>query len=402
MTAVQSAFGANPADPTGALRVGPGVLAAGAATGPLAGSTFVVKDVFDVAATATGAGNPTWLAEAEPAAVHAEAVARCLDAGAELVGKAHTDELTFSLAGSNVHYGTPLNAAAPGRIPGGSSSGSASAVASGLCDFALGTDTGGSVRVPASYCGIFGFRPTHGRVPSSGVVPLAPSFDTVGWFARTPSMLAAVGDALLDPRDDPGPPTALVLVDDLLDLVGPDVAVPIRAAAERLATGLGLDLVSAPLPGGADAWFETFVALQGFEVWDIHGPWVTSRQPPMGEGIRARFAKASQIDAATRDEALARRTELVAAATARYGDAILVIPAAARSAPPPDLDPGAYAEVRGRTLCLTAVAGLRGAPAVSLPLATTEDLPLGVCLVGPPGTDTTLLDLAVRGSGHAA
>jgi amidase len=396
------ASGAGPADPTGALRVGPGVLATGAPTGLLADSTFVVKDVFDVAGTATGAGNPTWLAEAAPATGHAEAVSRCLAAGARLVGKAHTDELTYSLAGSNAHYGTPLNPAAPGRIPGGSSSGSASAVASGLCDFALGTDTGGSVRVPASYCGILGFRPTHGRVPCAGVVPLAPSFDTVGWFARSPTLLAAVGDVLLGGRGDPGPPSCLVLVEDFLDLVGPDVAEPIRAAAARLASDVGLDLVPAPLPGGVDAWFEALVALQGFEVWQTHGAWITSREPPMGEGIRARFASASQIATATRDQARSRRAELVAAANSRYGDAVLVVPSAARSAPPPDLRPGAYAELRARTLRLTAVAGLLGAPAVSLPLARTEALPLGVCLVGPPGTDTTLLDLAVRGAGHAA
>ena len=123
-----------------------------------------------------------------------------LDAGARIVGKTHTDEMTYSLNGENAHYGTPVNVNAPGRIPGGSSSGSAAAVAAGLVDFALGSDTGGSVRAPASFCGIYGLRPTHGRISLEGACALAASFDTVGWFARDPALLERVGRVLL--RDD--------------------------------------------------------------------------------------------------------------------------------------------------------------------------------------------------------
>jgi Asp-tRNA(Asn)/Glu-tRNA(Gln) amidotransferase A subunit family amidase len=113
-------------------------------------------------------------------------VQRLLDAGAQFVGKAHTDELAFSMNGRNAHFGTPRNGGAPDRIPGGSSSGSASAVSNGLCDFALGSDTGGSVRTPASHCGLFGIRPTHGRISLERVLDLAPSFDTCGFFTRIP------------------------------------------------------------------------------------------------------------------------------------------------------------------------------------------------------------------------
>ena len=170
----------------------------GSETGSLAGLSLAVKDVFHIKGYRTGAGNPDWLRTHPAVETTAPVVQRLLDAGAHIVGKTHTDELAYSLNGENVHYGTPVNPNAAGRIPGGSSSGSAAAVAGGLVDFAIGTDCGGSVRLPASYCGIFGFRPTHGRIPLDGIVPLASSFDTVGWFTRNARLLEKVGRVLLD------------------------------------------------------------------------------------------------------------------------------------------------------------------------------------------------------------
>ena len=177
---------------------------AGATTGPLAGRSFAAKDIIDVAGRVSGCGNPDWLRTHDSAPATATTIQRCPDAGATLRGKTVTEELATGLTGENTHYGTPLNANAPGHVSGGSSSGSASAVAAGLVDFALGSDTGGSVRAPASFCGIYGIRPTHGRVPMSGVMPLAPSLDVVGWFARTPDLLAAVNNAFSTGR--PGHP----------------------------------------------------------------------------------------------------------------------------------------------------------------------------------------------------
>jgi amidase len=185
-------------DPLGAFCVANPVALTGAATGPLRGRTFAAKDVFEIAGTPTGFGHPAWLRTHQPAAHTASAVQKLLDAGADLVGRTISDELCYSLSGENVHFGTPRNAAAPDRIPGGSSAGSAAAVAGGLCDIAIGTDCGGSVRIPASYCGIYGIRPTHGRVATDGVLPFAGSFDVVGWFARDPALLASVGSLLLD------------------------------------------------------------------------------------------------------------------------------------------------------------------------------------------------------------
>src|SRR5712671_3391861 len=165
--------------------------------GPLRDLCFAVKDLIDVAGHPTGCGNPTWLATHPPASVSAVCVEQLLAAGAQCEGKTITDELAFSLLGENHFYGTPLNPSAPDRVPGGSSSGSASAVACGLVDFALGTDTGGSVRVPASNCGIWGWRPSHGLISVAGVMPFSPTLDTVGVFARSAETLQRIARALL-------------------------------------------------------------------------------------------------------------------------------------------------------------------------------------------------------------
>src|SRR6218665_673770 len=185
-------------DPVRAFMPYPAVAVENASEGPLSGLTLAVKDLFDVKGYRTGCGCPTKLAESEVKTVTAPAVQRLLDAGARFVGKTHTDELAWSMYGMNAHFGTPVNVAAPDRIPGGSSSGSAAAVAAGLADIALGTDTGGSVRAPASFCGLWGLRPTHGRISLEGCMELCASFDTAGFFARDAGTLALTGAVLLD------------------------------------------------------------------------------------------------------------------------------------------------------------------------------------------------------------
>lgn len=158
-------------------------------TGSLEGLRFAVKDLIDVQGYVTGCGNPDWAASHSPAIVNAVCLDLLLAAGATCIGKTVCDELAFSLDGENFFYGTPLNPRSPDRVPGGSSSGSASAVACGLAELALGTDTGGSVRVPAGNCGIYGLRPSHGIVSVAGVMPFAPTFDTVGILAGTMDVL---------------------------------------------------------------------------------------------------------------------------------------------------------------------------------------------------------------------
>ena len=357
------------ADTVHAFVGAPQVLAVGAPDGPLAGMTLAVKDVIDVADTVTGAGNPTWAATHAPAAAHASAVAALVAAGATVVGKTITDELAYSLSGTNVHLGTPINVAAPGRIPGGSSAGSAAAVAAGLVDLALGTDTGGSIRVPASYCGLVGWRPTHGLVDAGGIVHLARSFDTVGLLGRDPALVRAGARVLL----------------------GSTAAADSDAATATTTTGhttdLDLDL---------DRCVEAFRVLQGREAWREHGRWITDAKPDLGRGIAARFAAGSRV---TDDEVAAAevvRAEVRAAvASATAGGRILLGPAAG-SAAPRLVEPADRRDaIRKRTLRTTCVAGLAGAPVVVLPLSEDDGHPLGVAALGAPGTDLALLAWAV-------
>jgi amidase len=242
----------------------------GAAAGPLRGLTFAAKDVFDVAGHRTGNGNPVWLETHPPAARTAAVIDRLLAAGADMVGKTHTDELTYSINGENVHYGTPVNPRAPGRIPGGSSSGSAAAVAGGLVDFALGTDCGGSVRIPASYCGIYGIRTTHGLVPVDGVIDLAASFDTVGWFARDPAMMRRVGDVLLPAAPD-FVPQRLLIAADAFAFVGAETAAALAPAVTRLKALFPDHRDIAVYTDDPAAWSSIFRILQGDEIRRRHG-----------------------------------------------------------------------------------------------------------------------------------
>src|SRR4030088_1057411 len=230
--AVLSAENAPPHDPVGAFCKVNHVALRGSGKGPLAGLAMAVKDIFDIAGHRTGFGNPDWLGTHPPATQTAPAVRQLIDAGADMAGRTLNDELAYSPSRENIHSGTPLNTACPERVPGGSSSGSAAAVAAGLVDFALGTDCGGSVRLPASYCGIIGSRPTHGRVSDKGVLPFGPSFDVVGWFARDIDLFAKVGDVLLG-EDKATAPTRLIVADDAWEQVERPVTDALRPAVDK-------------------------------------------------------------------------------------------------------------------------------------------------------------------------
>ncbi|KAG1668983.1 hypothetical protein FOA52_000576 [Chlamydomonas sp. UWO 241] len=395
---------------------------AGASSGPLRGMTFAVKDLFDVAGHPTAFGNPTWLATHAVPSTTAPAVQRLLDAGASIRGKTHMDELAYSLNGENAHYGTPRNPAAPGRVPGGSSSGSASACASGDVDFALGSDTGGSVRIPASYCGLYGMRPTHGRGQLEGARPLAPSFDTPGIFARDPRVLRAAMRALLgsppapsDPPSDPpsGPPSdpplrlsRWLVASDAFDLAVPGTAdaiygalSPHMKAGRRVAAALGTP-TEVSLGGGAlgtlPEWFDAFRVYQAWEVWRAHGEWVESARPEFGPGIRERFAMAKGVTQEMRDAAAATRAAVTSHVTSLLGsDGFLALPTSPGPAPLCNTPPAELDGWRSAMISLTCVAGLTGLPQITLPVATVGGLPIGLSLIGPPGSDEALLDLAV-------
>ena len=244
----------------------------------------------------TGAGNPDWLASHPPAARTAPVVQRLVDAGASMAGKTHTDELSRGIFGENAHYGTPINPKAPDRVPGGSSSGSAAAVAGRLVDFALGTDTGGSVRVPASFCGLYGIRPTHGRLPFDGVMPQAPSFDTIGWFAREPQLLARIATVLLGIEPARTLPRRLVVAEDAFTIAEPTTRAALKPAVEKLGSLIGRvetrKLSSVPLLGLARA----SDAIQGREAWATFGEWIDRHNPRFGFEVADNILRGARIE----------------------------------------------------------------------------------------------------------
>ncbi|HSN41180.1 MAG TPA: amidase [Burkholderiales bacterium] len=383
-----------PGDPLGAFCHHTHVALKGKNSGPLAGLAFGAKDIYDIAGYKTGFGSPEWLSTHNAATATAPAVQRLLDAGADLVGKTHTDELTYSLNGENAHYGTPVNVNAPGRIPGGSSSGSAAAVAGGLCDFALGSDTGGSVRAPASFCGIYGIRPTHGRVSLDGACPLAASFDTCGWFARDPALLERIGSVLLDAAP-PARPGRLLLAADAFALAGDAVAQALQSAIARVGALLGRPERITVSDEGLPQWFQVFRLLQGAEIWAQHGEWVTRVKPDLGPGVKERIQWTSTINAedaaaaGRKREDIARRMDALLAA-----DAVLVLPTVPGIAPPRNTPSAELDDFRSRAMGLLCIAGLARLPQVSLPLGTLGGCPLGLSLVARRGGDEMLLRLA--------
>lgn len=364
------------------------------AEGSLSGRTFAVKDVFNIAGHTPGAGNPDWLRTHGPSDRHAAAVASLLSSGARLEGTTLTDEMMYSINGENAHYGTPVNPKAPGRIPGGSSSGSAVAVSAGLTDFAIGTDTGGSVRVPSAYCGIYGIRPTHGAVDTSGLIPLASSFDTVGWMAKSAQTLLDVGRVLLEQQESGEAAfPRMVFAQDLWSLTDGHS----YAAASRFFQVLRElarqheDIIVAP--NGLREWMDAFRIIQGLEIWREHQEWITREQPSFGPGIAERFAWASTLKAeecggayTLREEVRNRMNTLLA------NDTVLVVPTVPAIAPLLQLKGSEVERRRVQTLEMSCVAGLAGLPQVTVPIAGELGCPIGISFIAGQGQDMRLLE----------
>jgi amidase len=386
------------ADPARAFLPYPPVKTPHAASGPLAGLTFAAKDLFDVAGYPTGGGSPHVLAMSGVKTRTAATVQRLLDVGARFVGKTHTDELAFSLNGKNAHFGTPVNGAAPDRIPGGSSSGSASAVSHGLCDFALGTDTGGSVRGPASHCGLFGLRPTHGRVSLEGCLDLAPSFDSCGFFARTSDIFLRVGEVLLgaDPAPLPASPRLLLAADGFA-MLSTDVRgalAPIVKAAEDL---FGKAEVVEATSDGFEPLYWAFRHMQSREAWAVHGAMIERYRPPLGPGVAERFAFGKGItDAQVADAQTTRARFRERFAGLLGSDGVMLLPTMPDIAPLLSETEDRLDDYRNRALYLLCLAGLAGFPQVSLPLASRDGAPLGLSLIGPAGSDLSLIRFGSR------
>ena len=376
---------------------GPRCHVAGASEGPLAGLRFAVKDLIDVADVATGGGNPDWPRIYPTPSRHAWVVQRLLDTGASVIGKTITDEVSLGILGENAHDGTPLNPAAPDRVPGGSSSGSASAVASAVCDFALGTDSGGSVRVPASFCGLYGIRPTHGRMDFSGITVQSPSSDTCGWFARDAATFAAVGEALFGAAMPDALPTTLLVATDAFGFADSDVQSALGPLVDRLAALIGSRQNVMLAPQGLSVWQRAQRVLQSSESWNTFEPWLDSCNPRMAFSVARALIFGSMLTDAERSAASLMRIEVRARLRLLLPPGtILCLPTTPFPAPPKGLPNSVLAPMRDRISCLTSHGGLTGVPQVNIPGATVNGLPVGLSIVAGRDADLDLLRVAVE------
>ena len=374
---------------------GPRVRIEGRAGGPLAGLTFAAKDLFDVAGVATGGGNHDWPTGRPIPAKHAWAVQTLLDSGATLIGKTITDEVSLGILGENAFDGTPLNSKAPDRVPGGSSSGSAAAVAAGICDTALGTDTGGSVRVPSSFCGLYGIRPTHGRLNVAGMLPQAPTSDTTGWFARDAATFARVSAVLLGEAIPVVLPAKLIVAVDAFGFADANVAAALQPMVKRLAALVGTSREDIIAPQGLSVWARAQRTLQPVEAYNTFKDWLDKGNPRFAFSVAKALVMGSMVPAAEqswanlmRQEARGRMAYLLPAGT------ILCLPTTPFPAPLKGQPLSVLDPLRDRITCLCAQGGLAGHPQVSLPGMTVDGLPVGLSIIGPRGSDATLVAVA--------
>ncbi len=367
-----------------------------AGSGLLAGLCFGVKDLFDVAGYPTGGGQPFVLAMSGIKTKTAPAVQQLLDAGARFVGKTVTDELAFSMNGNNAHFGSPINGASPDRISGGSSSGSASAVSNHLCDFAVGSDTGGSIRAPANHCGLYGMRPTHGRIGLAGVLGLSPSLDTCGYFARDVETFTRVSTVLLG--EDPVAMAAAVRLlkpRDLWAMLDRDVADAQAQPLARVEAALGRAADARVVLDDPDTLYWHFRHIQGHEAWRVHGPLIERFCPPLGPSIADRFAWSKTVTDEQFAAAGAYRARFKKHLAELLGtDGILVMPTVADIAPLTTEGGETLESYRNRSIQLLCVAGLSGFPQMTMPLGQRLGAPLGLSLLGPAGSDMGLVRLA--------
>jgi len=368
---------------------------AGRIGGVLSSLTFAAKDIFDVAGYVTGGGNPDWKATHQEAERNAWVVQTLVNAGASMVGKTHTDELTRGILGENAHYGTPINPKAPGRVPGGSSCGSAAAVAGGLVTFALGSDTGGSVRIPASFCGLYGLRPTHGRIPLDGILMQAPSYDTIGWFTRDAETYARVGEVLFQTQIPAATSSRIVIAEDAFDEADEMVRDALLTLAEKVAALARSSTTERLSPNGLAEWAPQQNVLQSQEAWDSVKDWVDRVNPRFSYWVSERYHFAVSLTKTDVEEAAVMREQIRRRMDEVFADGGFVcLPTAVCPAPLRGEPTSQKKDIQARLARLTCIAGTTGRPQLSLPLGEVNGLPVGLSLMGDHGSDEELIGFA--------
>ncbi len=369
----------------------------GSKTGSLSGLTFVAKDLLDIKGYVTGAGNPDFKRTHTKAQKNCPAVQILLDEGARLIGKTVSDELAFSLDGTNIHFEIPYNPNMPDRIPGGSSSGSASAVANGVCDFALGTDTAGSVRVPSAFCGIFGMRPTYGRISKEGVVPLGTTFDTIGWMAPSFQKLRQVGSVLLKTKIEKSESsTKIILLDDCLDILEKPLHKPFLEEWEKL-SALGFKQERSSLPANKlKQYSELFFVARGYEAWMAHGEWFEKTKPNMAKSIQERLLFCKTISKKDYQSAMSKREELMEEIDTLLENNFFFIPTVCDLPLPLSASEAEFTEVRKKNILLNSISSFCGLPQITVPFKVQgQGAKFAFSLVARKNGDSELLSLPI-------
>jgi len=364
----------------------------------LASLSVAVKDMYDIAGERVSGGNPAWLSAHQPAVENAAVVDQILAAGGTITGKTVCDEFFYSITGTNFHYGTPTNPRAPTRIPGGSSSGSASACSAGACDIAIGSDTGGSVRVPAALCGIYGIRTSHGRMDLRGAMQMAPSFDAGGWFASSPGVFSLAGPVLLKGWDAEATDVFRIsLVSDAFDISDPAVAELCKVFLTSVSRQLPTTNAIALGEGNFDKWREAFRLKQAHEVWQSFGNFISRHDVKFGPGVGERMKIAASVGSSQvkqSEPVLAELTSIMDSATANR--TVLVLPTCPSIAPLLTASQDDLERFRVKTMRLVCMASVSGLPQITMPIGTVDGAPVGLSFIGWRNGDEALLHLANR------
>ena len=367
----------------------------GSKSGVLEGLTFTEKDLYDIKGFKTGNGNPAWLDSHKVATDTAEIVKSCLNAGATMVGKVICDEFFYSFIGINAHYGTPINSSAPDRIPGGSSSGSAASVAANISDFSLGSDTGGSVRIPAAFCGLYGLRPTFRRLNMTGATAMAPSFDTAGWFARDLDTFLKVGSVLLDENTIKSKVLSVQIAQFAFDFADDEIAIPLQNWLHSDNCKISFNSPITKLPNNItlDEAREAFRIIQAREIWEIFGPWIERKNPSFGPGVKERMHIAKTVTLEQYNKKIAAKNNIsVALESLVQPGTLIALPVTASLPINTNTDLKGLDNYRAKTLSLVCLASLAGLPQISIPVTKANGVPISLGLIGWKGGDESLLD----------
>tara|TARA_B110000090_G_scaffold118526_2_gene131943 strand:+ start:1768 stop:2904 length:1137 start_codon:yes stop_codon:yes gene_type:complete len=359
--------------------------------GNLKNLKFVLKDMCDVKNIKTSCGNPDFYKACEPAKKHAEFLSNILSEGAILEGITICDEFFYSVIGENSHYGTPKNLNAPNCVPGGSSSGSAAALTTDLFDFSIGSDTGGSVRVPASFCGLLGIRPTHGRINANGVYPMAPSFDTIGWFSNNIKTFQKIGEVLLDKNENENITfNQFVIAEDLLELVDTDIKNQFNSYYKELHPNIKHIRLS---KFSKSEIADNFRILQAGEIKEHVIPWIEKNKPKISLEINSRIEMASKISPLEIDAAKTFRQEIISEINNSLpeGD-IAIFPTTPFSAPKCGQSDQDLGSDRKKIMEMTSIAGMTSRPQISIPKFKGKTGPVGISILGWQYSDEILLN----------